>query len=1079
MKSLVALYIAVFCVVFSVAVGVRADNAPASPSPSSQDLIGFNRVIRPLLSDRCYPCHGPDSVNRKAQIRFDRPESLFDPLPRDPDKRAFVPFKPLESEAYLRMTSDDSDEVMPPAKSHLKLNAAEKELFRKWIEQGAHWEQYWAFITPVRPALPDVKDKSWPKNEIDRFILARLESEGLHPSPEADRAALIRRVSLDIDGIPPTLAEVDAFVADKSPDAYEKVVDRLLASPRYGEQMASQWLDYARYADSHGYQSDPERHMWMWRDWVINAFNKNMPFDQFTVEQLAGDLLPNATIDQKIATGFNRNHRINDEDGIIAEEWRVEGVIDRAETTGAVWLGLTVGCARCHDHKFDPITQKDFYSFCGFFNSVNEVGIGQRVPTDKGRNVPPVLRVPTSEQAKQIDELTAKIESARTRLAELNEPSPQLLAAWEKTAANRPEPPGLLARFRLDGSIGGTAADGSAIHTRFRAARGATTEPTFDDGVSAGGVSGGGVSSGQALDLDGTGNAVDAGQAVKFEGTDPFSYGAQVNIRGDGAILSKMDDRHGYRGFDLYLDNGSLAVHIIHDYPDDAIKVISNAPVPKNKWIALLATYDGSQKAAGVKVYFDGVPQPTHIANDHLTGTISNSVPLLIGKRPHSSPFDGRVADVLFFNRALSQQEAAGLGFELEIRPILAVAPQRRSAEQNQKLIAAYLAESPDIAAVKAQIASATASIDELNSQLPDTMVMEDLPSPRDNFVLIRGQYDKHGDKVPTGVPAVFPPMSPGEPRNRLGLAHWIVSPTNPLTSRVLVNRLWEKYFGIGLSKTTENMGTQSEPPSHPELLDWMATELVRDHWDLKAFQKLIVMSATYRQASATTPELIERDPENRLLAHGPRFRLSAEEIRDQALAASGLLVEKIGGPSVRPYEPLNLWNGNSFGNLSKYVPDKGESLYRRSLYTFLKRTASPANLYEFDMPSREYCVIKRSRTDTPLQALDLMDDPTYIEAARVLAEKMMTAGGETPAARISYCFRSLTSRVPTETELRILIAGYTRQLDRYRSDPEAAANLVSIGDSPCMKDLDVSELAACTMTASVILNLDETINLP
>jgi hypothetical protein len=668
----------------------------------------------------------------------------------------------------------------------------------------------------------------------------------------------------------------------------------------------------------------------------------------------------------------------------------------------------------------------------------------------------------------KLRELTKMLEAAKVQLADLQQRTPQLMAAWENSAVRPREPQGTVARFRLDGTIDGVGVNGKRIATQFRATDLSAARPVWAAGVG----------SAKSIDFDG-GSSIYAGQAVDFDGSTPFSYGAQVNIRAEGAILSKMDDTNGFRGFDLFLENGKLAVHLIHQWPDDVIKVVTDTPAPKNQWFSVMATYDASQKASGVKIYFDGVLQPAHSEKDHLTATIRTSVPLLFGKRSTTSPFNGRIADVRFFNRALSPGEVADLSFGPELRSILAIAPEHRSVEQTKKLVAAFLAQCPELAQVNAEITSANAAIEEINKQLPDTMVMEDLPKPRDNFVLIRGQYDKHGEKVQTGIPAVFPPMPASEPRNRLGLARWIVSPTNPLTGRVLANRLWEKYFGTGLSKTTENMGTQSEPPSHPELLDWMATELVRDHWDLKAFQKLIVMSAAYRQSSVTTPELVERDPENRLIAHGPRFRLSAEQIRDQALAASGLLVEKIGGPSVRPYEPLNLWNGNSFGNLNQYVVDKGESVYRRSLYTFLKRTASPANLSEFDMPSREYCVIKRSRTDTPLQALDLMDDPTYVEASRVLAEHMMSDGGLTPIDRINYCFYRLTCRLPTQTELQILVDGYNEQLGRYRSDPVAAAELLSIGDSPRKTNLNVSELAACTMTASVILNLDETINLP
>ncbi len=1047
--------------VFSMAF---ASSAQANAATSE---IGFNRTIRPILSDRCFSCHGPDSAKRKADMRLDRANDALSPLPDDPALTAFVPGHPERSEAYRRITSAKSDDVMPPAKSHLKLEAREKELIRQWIEQGAKWEEHWAFIAPVAADPPAVKDPAWPRNPVDRFVLANLESQGLRPSPRADKATLIRRVSLDLTGLPPTLAEVDAFLADSSPDAYEKVVDRLLASAHYGEQMAVTWLDYARYADSHGYQSDPERHMWRWRDWVINAYNKNMPFDQFTIEQLAGDLLPNPTTDQLIATGFNRNHRINDEGGIIAEEWRIEGVIDRVEATSAVWLGLTMGCCRCHDHKFDPITQKEFYSFAGFFNSVHEVGVGDTGATDRGINVPPVLKLPTPEQKKALAELTAEFDSRTAQVKELDSHVPDFAEKWGRKTAERDAVAGFVARFPLNGTIEGQDADGKAISTEFQG----SGEPKFADGFV-----------GKAIDLGAKDAAISAGEAVSFDGHSPFSYGAWVNIRGragGGTVFSKMAGDPSYRGFDLRVQNGVVEAHLIHQWPDNAIKVVTTEQLLRDKWVHLMVTYDGSEKADGVKVYVNGQIQVVKKEKDHLSDTLATPSPLLIGKRIGTEPFKGMIQDVMFFDRALASQDVADAATHPLLKPLFAGPADKLTAEHKKEIESLYRTFSPELFDANSKLASAKKALDALLAKIPDTMVMEEMPTPRDNFVLIRGQYDKHGDKVPTGLPAIFPPMPAGAPMNRLGLARWIVDPSNPLTARVQVNRLWEKFFGMGLVKTSENMGTQAAAPSNQELLDWMALELIREKWDLKAFQKLIVTSAAYQQSSDVTPDLLERDPENRLIARGPRVRLPAETIRDQALAVSDLLIDKIGGPSVKPYEPANLWEGNLYGNLGKYVQDKGEGLYRRSLYTFWKRTAPPPNLSVFDMPTREYCVIKRSRTNTPLQALDLMNDPTYLEASRVLAERMMTAGGSTPQDRIAYGFRRATTRQPSALEATILLAGFEKQLERYRADHAAASDFLHVGDAPLNPSLDVSELAAYTMTSSLILNLDEVVNKP
>jgi hypothetical protein len=1051
--------------------------------------IVFNRDIRPILADRCFSCHGPDPNKRQAGLRLDRPEAALGVLPKHPKLRAFVPGDPDHSEALVRILSADPVAVMPPSTSHLKLSDKEKSLIRQWVTEGEPYQEHWAFTAPVRPPLPAVQNTAWPKNEIDRFVLANLESKGLSPSKQADKATLIRRVSLDLTGIPPTPAEVDAFVADNSANAYEKVVDRLLASPHYGEQMATTWLDYARYADSHGYQSDPERHMWRWRDWVINAYNNNMPFDQFAVEQLAGDLLPNATLDQKIATGFNRNHRINDEGGIIDEEWRVEGVIDRVSTTSAVFLGLTMECCRCHDHKYDPITQKEFYAFSAYFNSVNELGTGPTGPTDKGINVPPILKLPTPDQQKQLDKFAADTADLEADIAAVQEVIPDRVAALDQPGVGLVDPAGLIAEMKLNGKLDLVSATEQPMATQPISTQPISTqpistqpfastqptelkfvgngEPQFVEGVDG--------KDSKAIHFDGSGNAVDAGQLIDFSNKDAFTYGAWIKRTGNGAFVSKMDSKADFRGFDLYIDGDRAAVHIINHWPDNALKVRTNAVVPKNKWIHVMAAYDGSGKAAGIRIYFNGVARPTTILNDALTDSITTKSPVLIGRRDGSDNFNGDVADVRFYSRALSGGEVGIIARGKGIRAILQIPPDQRTADQTKQLTEFVEATDPDLSKDVDQLNAIQAQKEMLTQSMPDTMVMEELPRPRDTFVLLRGEYDKHGDKVQPGVPAVLPPLPKDAPPNRLGLAKWIVDPANPLTARVQVNRLWEKFFGVGIVKTSENLGTQSEWPSNPELLDWLASEFVRLNWDMKAIQKEMVMSAAYQQSSEVTPAMVEADPENRWIERGPRFRLSAEQVRDQALAASGLLVEKIGGPSSRPYEPADLWAGNSFGNLAKYVDDKGDGLYRRTLYTFIKRTAVPANLSLFDQPSREYCVIRRSRTDTPLQALDLMNDPQYLEASRVMAQHLMQEPG-TPADRITSAFKRVTCRIPTDAELKILLEGFSRDLARFQKDPQAATKLVSVGASPRDAKLNESELAAYTMATSIILNLDETV---
>lgn len=1057
----------------------RAD-APQAAAPAKVQKIIFDRDIRPILSDRCFKCHGFDEKKRESGLRLDLKTGAFDPLPKHKDKRAFVPGHPEQSYAYQRMLSKDPHEMMPPPNSHLSITDHEREMVKLWIEQGAKWQDHWAFEKPVRPEPPAVRDKSWVRNPIDNFILARLDEEGLKPSGEADRATLIRRVSLDLIGLPPTPAEVDAFVKDTAPDAYEKLVDRLLANPHYGEQMAVHWLDEARYADSHGFQSDPERHQWHWRDWVINAFNTNMPYDRFVTEQLAGDLLPNATEDQKIATGFNRNHRMNSEGGIIDEEWRVETVIDRVETTSGAFLGLTMGCCRCHDHKYDPITQKEFYSFSAYFNSINERGEYFSVGLDKGINGAPVMKAYSAETKKQIADLNTQIKDADARVAKLRERLPELEAKFVAEGGKVKDPAGLALRFALDGKVEGVDGAGKSVAAKF-AGKAPATQPTYVDGKLPG----------KAVKFTGDGSAIDAGQAFNPERNERFSYGAWVNLQGgDGSIVNKMTDGPLFRGIDLYLQGGKVAPHFDSNWPQNALKVVSANPLPMNQWVHVFVTYDGSAKPEGVRIYFNGQQQattvevnalhevPGEVVGGGVTGSMRSGAPLLIGRRVKGSELKGSVQDVRFYSRVLTPIEVAALGVGPDMERLVKIPADKRTKEESEQLAMSLLGPLPEYAKAIEDKGKAQATLTGIdNDPANTTMVMEELPKPRDTFVLVRGQYDHHGDKVDVGVPSVLNPLPKDAPKNRLGLAEWIASPDNPLTARVRVNRLWEKFFGTGIVKTSENFGVQAEWPSHPELLDWLATEFVARKWDMKAIQKEIVMSATYRQASSTTPELVERDPDNRLLAHGPRFRLSAEQVRDQALAVSGLLSPKMGGRSVKPYEPADLWAGNLFGNLATYAPDTGENLYRRTLYTFLKRTAAPANQMVWDMPSREFCVVKRSRTNTPLQALNVMNDPTYVEASRVLAEHMLTHGGNDAAQRIKYAFLTATCRPPTGAELKILQDELAAQLAHYQKDAAAAKKLIAIGATPPDAKLNPSELAAYTLTASTILNLDEVIN--
>jgi hypothetical protein len=1042
-----------FAVVSICVVRLPGQSAPDQPvRAGAADSVEFNRDIRPILSDKCFTCHGPDSARRRTKLRFDIERDAKQDLG---GRFAIVPGDADGSEMIRRITAAEPARRMPPPASGRTLSDREIELLQKWIAQGAKWENHWSFIAPKRASLPPVRDQARVRNEIDAFVLDRLEREGLKPSPEADRSTLIRRVSLDLTGLPPTPAQIDAFLTDSSSDAYDKVVDRLLASPRYGERMAATWLDSARYADTNGYQTDAERYMWRWRDWVIEAYNRNMPFDQFALQQIAGDMLPRATLDQTIATGFNRNHRGNGEGGIIPEEYAVEYVVDRVETTSTVFMGLTLGCARCHDHKYDPFSQKEFYQLFAYFNNIPERG-----KANKYGNSAPMVQAPTVEQQQRLSQIDRELTAAEGRFERLRAESARAQKAWESTletshATQWSIPADLVAHFPLDGGLTGAPASAQVQDG----------EPEFADGRV-----------GQAAGFDGK-RVIVAGDVGAFGFQSKFTLAAWVYpTAATGAIVTHTKDVEEETGYGLYLKDGKVQANLILRWLDDGARVETVRAIALNRWQHVMMTYDGSRTADGIKIYVDGQPQELIVHLDDVNQNFQSRDPMRIGGGGGPAyRFHGRIDDVRVYDVALSPQHAAVTAAGESIEQIASTPGAKRTDAQAEKITLYFLenhAPERTRQAWRALVDARrrkTAFVD----SLPTVMVMQERETPRDTFLLVRGAYDKPGDKVSPGVPAMLPPLPKGAPNNRFGFARWLADPSNPLTARVAVNRFWQMYFGTGLVKTVEDFGSQGEWPSHPELLDWLATEFVRTGWDVKAMQKLIVTSTTYRQSSKTTPELLQKDPENRLLARAPRLRLPAGAIRDQALAVSGLLFERVGGPSVKPYQPAGLWKELSGQD---YVQDRGVSLYRRSLYTFWKRSSPPPSLMNFDAAGREACVVRESRTNTPLQALDLMNDVTYLEASRKLAERVMKERRANADDRMALAFRLAVSRPPTPAEARVLRDALEQYLADYRTNPEAAEKYLEQGESPRDPELDARELAAYTALASLILNMDETI---
>jgi hypothetical protein len=1046
-----------------VAAGLRS--APADPD----DAVRFNRDVRPILANACFQCHGPDPGGRKAKLRFDREEGFFGARESGP---TVVKGKPETSPLYQRIFSKDPEEQMPPPKSHKVLKPAEKDLLRRWIAQGAPWEPHWSFIKPERPAPPVVKNEKSVRNAVDRFILAKLEAQGLAPAPEADRRTLARRLSLDLTGLPPEPDAVEKFLADTSPDAYENFVDRLLESPRYGEHRARTWMDAARYADTHGLHFDNFRDIWPYRDWIINSYNRNQPFDQFTLEQLAGDLLPNPTQDQIIATGFHRCNITTNEGGTIAEENLANYARDRVETTSWVWLGLTSNCAVCHDHKFDPITTRDFYSMSAFFRNTTQGALDGNI-----RDTAPILILPKSEDEKRYHAVPAEIEGKKSAIAELRKKLrgdfDQWLATakpedWDAEVAKIGEP-----AFHLPLEASYPFGELQGVHDGKPMTATPQGQIRWEDSGRRG----------LALHLDG--KPVEIGADIgAFDKDGARSFGCWVllpkNYSGSASILARMDDDDGFRGWDLSAQDGEFTSHLIHHWQDDAIKVATTGKVMKpGTWQHVFVTYDGSGKAEGFKIFVDGKDAKLKVDSNTLKSTTKTQTPFLVGQRKKSMALkDALVQDLRIYSRKLAPGEVRRLAMQEKARTLLAHAPADRKPKEKDELFDVIVSGDPAMAEDADKLAALESELKSIRERAYVAHIMEEKKGsmPTAN-ILFRGEYDKPKDKVEAGVFTFLHPMPADAPKSRLGLARWLISPENPLTARVTVNRLWQELFGTGIVRTAEDFGIMGDAPSHPELLDWLAVEF-RESWDVKKTIRLLVCSATYRQAAIATPDKLDKDPSNRLLSRGPRFRMDAEMVRDYALAASGTLSPKVGGPSVKPYQPDGVWDavGMRESNTKTYKRDSGDALYRRSLYWFWKRMAPPASLEILNAPSREVSCLRRERTNTPLQALVTLNDPQMIEAARALAEKAMK-GGNDEAARLRLISLRVLSRPLTEKEAGILGRIRAKLLAHYKEKIPDAQALIGVGESKADPTLDPAELAAWTLVSNQMLNLDEALN--
>jgi hypothetical protein len=1032
--------------------------------------VSFNRDIRPILSSKCFFCHGPSEKSRKANLRLDLEEEA---LNKRDGIAAFVANSLDESEAWHRVISDDPEEVMPPPEFKKELTKSEIKTIKAWIEQGAKWEGHWAFI-PVKKTPEPVTDiPNWVRNPIDSFVLQTHKDKGLSPSPEADRRTLIRRVYFDLTGLPPTPREINDFLLDHSANAYEKVVDRLMNSNAYAERMTLVWMDASRYGDTSVFHDDGPRDMWPWRDWVLNAYKNNMPFDQFSIEQLAGDLLPEATEAQKIASGFNRNHATTDEGGVIAEEFRVEYVVDRVKTTGNVWMGLTMECAQCHDHKYDPISQEEYFKFYAFYNNNSDPGMQTR----RG-NTAPMIEIITPERKKQLDALAQQQEELLTKLDSRKKEMDSQFLKWAQEAASKLdennsalEPSDLVAHLPLDDFTDNKTVDliRETNSCKLNGKAKIIGQAKFGGGIK---IEGNGF-----LEVNNFGN---------LEHNQSFSYGAWVKIPKDnfgGAILAKMDEGNDFRGYDLWMEGGKVGLHVINKWPSNALKVVSKAKAPIKKWTHLFVTYNGNAKVDGVEIYIDGKKQEKATQQDSLSQTIITDKPLRLGRRFNSAQTNGaEIDDVRFYSRSLSPLEVQVISNSDPISPILAITENNRTKAQKEILVSHYF-ESKDKTYQKIfrQKKDTDKSLEELRNKKLTSMIMGDNPpnKTRKTYVLMRGQYaspDKSKEILPD-TPAFLPPMKEDLPKNRLGLANWLMDKDHPLTARVTVNRYWQTIFGRPLVSTPGDFGSQGSWPTHPQLLTWLAKDFVDHGWNIKRTIKQMVMSSTYRQASITRPEHSRKDPLNLYHARAPRFRLMGEFVRDNALAISGLLNRTFGGPGVKPYQPPGLWVEVSLSGGRRFVRDKGENLYRRSMYTYWKRSAPHPGLMAFDTPTRETCTLQRQRTNTPMQALVTLNDDQFIEASRAFAQRILNSPAKSFSDRINWAFEVATGHPADDLRREVLKDAFEYQKEVFTKEPNRADELLKIGETVRDTSVNVQEHATWTILASMILNLDETLN--
>jgi hypothetical protein len=1024
------------------------------------ERLEYNRDIRPILAANCFACHGPDSASREADLRLDQRDVAV-------EMAAISPGDPDGSEMMRRVLSDDDSEKMPPPETKKKLSEAQKQLLTRWIKEGAEYQPHWSLIPPTTPEPPKVGNAWWVRNPIDAFVAARLEALGLSPALEADRRTLARRVSLDLTGLPPTPEAVDEFVDDTAPDAYERYVDKLLASPQWGEHRARYWLDAARYADTHGIHIDNYREMWSYRDWVIKKFNENMPFDEFTIENLAGDLLPNATLDQQVVSGFNRCNITTSEGGAIDEEYAVLYTRDRTETTSQVWMGLTAGCAVCHDHKFDPLSQREFYEMAAFFNNTTQKPMDGNV-----KDTPPVVTVPMDADRPRWEDVGNQIPNAKKLLDERRAGARPEFNTWLATA----KPTDIAAEIPTsDLELLVPLDDGAAtIRYELRGQKADAPLPATVEWRD-------GKLGGKAAYVN-QGAVIEVPAAGDFDSNQGFSYAAWVKLPandGSGAILARMNEDDNFRGWDLWVEGRRIGGHLINSWPANAIKVVTRDQLPADQWVHVAVAYDGKNKAAGFQVYVNGQLQPTNVQADTLNGTTKTTVPFKVGQRNKTSPLSGAMLqDVRLYARRLADGELASLA-KSALSAVVAAAPDKRTEADLNALYDWWLTSRDEVYKALSQTHDSLVRAQaDVQARATIAHIMQEKPEAAIAFVLNRGEYDQRRDQVSPDTPEMLPAFPADAPRNRLGFAKWLLLPDHPLTARVTVNRLWSQVFGTGIVKTAGDFGITGELPSDQALLDWLAVDFRESGWDVKRFMKQIVMSATYRQSCTVTKETLEKDPENRLFSRGARFRMDAEMVRDYALATSGLLSPKIGGPSVKPYQPPGVWEAVAMigSNTRDYKQDSGESLYRRSLYTFWKRSAPPASMDVFNAPNREHCVVVRERTNTPLQALVTLNDPQFVEAARRLAERAVQAAADVPS-RTNFLAEHLLARRLRPKEVAIVQASLEKFQKHYAAADEDAKKLIDVGESNVESQAPPAELAAWTMVANQLMNLDEVLN--